>query len=63
VATVADALQTQLRNIESTYGRSIDEWAELIRASGARRHGEIVAMLKGERHDPRLGEPRGARRD
>jgi hypothetical protein len=48
MVTVAEALQTQLRNIESTYGRSIDEWVELIRASGARRHGEIVAMLKGE---------------
>jgi hypothetical protein len=48
VATVAEALQSQLRNIESTYGRPIDAWVELIRASGLRRHGEIVAMLKGE---------------
>ena len=48
MATVAEALQTQLRNIESTYGRSIDEWVELIRAGGLRRHGEIVAMLKRE---------------
>jgi hypothetical protein len=48
MATVADALQTQLRNIEATYGRSIDAWVDLIRSSGRRRHGEIVAMLKGE---------------
>ncbi|HYK94401.1 MAG TPA: DUF4287 domain-containing protein [Candidatus Dormibacteraeota bacterium] len=48
MATVAEGLQAQIRNIESTYGRSIDEWVELIRASGLRRHGEIVAMLKGE---------------
>lgn len=48
MVTVAEALQSQLRNIEATYGRSIDEWVELIRASGLRRHGEIVAKLKGE---------------
>lgn len=48
MATVAEALQTQLRNIESTYGRSIDEWVELIRASGLRKHGQVLAMLKGQ---------------
>jgi hypothetical protein len=48
MATVAEGLQSQLRNIESTYGRSIDEWVEVIRASDLRRHREIVAMLKGE---------------
>ena len=46
MVTVAEGLQAQLRNIEATYGRSIDEWIGLIRASGRRRHGEIVAMLK-----------------
>jgi hypothetical protein len=46
VATIADAIQTQLRNIEAQYGRSIQAWTDLIRASGLTRHGEIVAMLK-----------------
>jgi hypothetical protein len=46
--TVAEGLQSQIRNIEQTYGRSIDGWVELIRASSLRRHGEIVAWLKGE---------------
>jgi hypothetical protein len=46
--SVADGLQSQIRNIESTYGRSIDEWVELIRASPHRRHGEIVAWLKAD---------------
>jgi Domain of unknown function (DUF5655)/Domain of unknown function (DUF4287) len=46
VATVAEAQQSQLRNIETQTGRSIDDWVELIRASGLRRHGEIVPMLK-----------------
>jgi hypothetical protein len=48
VATVEQGLQSQLRNIESTYGRTIDEWIEVIRASGLTRYGEIVAMLKGQ---------------
>jgi hypothetical protein len=48
VATVDAALQSQLRNIETQTGRSIDEWVELIRAGGRRRHGEIVPWLKAE---------------
>jgi hypothetical protein len=46
--TVDDALRSQLRNIEATYGRSIDEWVALIRASGLDRHGQIVAWLKSQ---------------
>jgi hypothetical protein len=48
VATVEQGLQSQLRNIEATYGRTIDEWMEVVRASGLTRHGEIVALLKGQ---------------
>jgi hypothetical protein len=48
MATVEEGLQSQLRNIEATYGRSIGEWIALIRESGKRRHGEIVGMLKTE---------------
>jgi hypothetical protein len=48
MATVDQGLQSQVRNIEATYGRSIDEWIELIRASGWSRHGEIVARLKAD---------------
>ena len=48
MATVEEGLRSQIRNIETTYGRSIDEWIELIKASGLSRHGEIVAMLKTE---------------
>ena len=46
MATVEEGLRSQIRNIEATYGRTIDEWIEIIRASGLTRHGEIVAMLK-----------------
>jgi hypothetical protein len=48
MATVDEALQSQIRNIESTYGRPIAEWIDLIRASGHGRHGEIVTWLKTE---------------
>ena len=48
MATVEEGLRSQLRNIEATYGRSIDAWIQLITASGRTRHGEIVAMLKTE---------------
>jgi len=48
MATVDEALRSQVRNIESTYGRPIHEWIDLIRASGRTRHGEIVSWLKGE---------------
>lgn len=46
--TVEDGLRSQLRNIETSSGRSVDDWMELIRASGRERHGEIVTMLKAE---------------
>ena len=48
MATVDEALRSQVRNIETTYGRPIDQWIELIRASGRTRHGEMVTWLKGE---------------
>ena len=48
MSTVEQGLQSQIRNIEATYGRPIDEWIEIIRTSGLTRHGEIVAMLKTE---------------
>jgi Domain of unknown function (DUF4287)/Domain of unknown function (DUF5655) len=46
----AEAAATQLRNIESSTGRSVGQWAELIRGSGVARHGEIVAWLKTTHH-------------
>ena len=48
MTTVEDGLRSQLRNIEATYGRPIEAWVDIIRASGRTRHGEIVTLLKGE---------------
>lgn len=33
-------------SIERRYGRPIEEWVRLIRASGLTRHGELVTWLK-----------------
>lgn len=35
-------------SIEKQYGRPIDEWKAVIRASELTRHMELVAMLKDE---------------
>jgi predicted transport protein len=48
MSMVDQGLQSQIENIEAKYGRPINDWVELIRASGHIRHGEIVAMLKGD---------------
>lgn len=40
------ALVTQLANIQKRTGKSLEELAQLIRASGLTRHGEIRDMLK-----------------
>ena len=40
------ALATQLANIEKRTGKSLDELARLIRASGLTKHGAIRDMLK-----------------
>ncbi|HEY7201635.1 MAG TPA: DUF5655 domain-containing protein [Candidatus Dormibacteraeota bacterium] len=48
-------IESQLRNIEKTYGRSIDELVAVVAESGLTRHGDVVAMLK-----ERLGMTHGA---
>jgi hypothetical protein len=40
--------QNQIRNIEASTGRSMDDWVALVGASGKSKHGEIVAWLKSE---------------
>jgi hypothetical protein len=46
MATVDEALQTQIRNIEATYGKPMPEWFAIIAASGKTKHPDLVAMLK-----------------
>ncbi len=42
------ALQSQIRNIEATYGKPLDYWFAVIDASGLTKHTEVVAMLKAD---------------
>lgn len=42
------AVQSQIRNIETTYGKPLDYWFAVIDASGLTKHNEVVAMLKGD---------------
>lgn len=46
MADLDKAIATQIKNIESRTGRSMDELISLVRNSGLAKHGEIVAMLK-----------------
>jgi Domain of unknown function (DUF4287)/Domain of unknown function (DUF5655) len=48
MSTVDDATATMVANFPAKTGRSLDDWLELVRASGLTRHGEIVSMLKAE---------------
>ena len=44
--TVEEGIQSQLRNIERDYGRTIDELVAIVDQSGLDKHTEVVAMLK-----------------
>jgi len=48
MATVAEGLQSQIRNIEKKYGKSMSEWTEIVRASGKTKHNDLIALLKEE---------------
>jgi hypothetical protein len=42
------ALQSQIRNIEATYGQPLSHWFAIIDDSGLTKHNQVVAMLKSE---------------
>lgn len=44
--SVEKALETQLRNIQTRSGRTLDQLYEIIRKSGLSKHGQIRDMLK-----------------
>ena len=48
MSTVDDATATMISNFPARTGRSLEEWVELVRASGTARHGEIMTLLKTE---------------
>jgi Domain of unknown function (DUF5655)/Domain of unknown function (DUF4287) len=46
MATVEEGIQSQLRNIEKDYGKTIDELVLVVAESGLTKHNDAVAMLK-----------------
>ena len=48
MSSVDDQVANQIANIERSTGRSMDEWAEIVNASGLEKHGQLVAMLKAQ---------------
>ena len=44
--TVEEGIQSQLRNIEKAYGRTIDELVAIVVGSKLVKHTDVVAMLK-----------------
>jgi len=46
MSTPESALATQLKNIETRTGKSLAELAQMVKASGLTKHGEIRDMLK-----------------
>lgn len=49
MTNVEQGIQSQLRNIERTYGKTIEELVRIVTSSGLTKHGDVVTMLK-QRH-------------
>lgn len=43
-----DSLAEMVANLKSKTGKSLDEWATIIRAKKLAKHGEMMQLLKGE---------------
>lgn len=48
MSVLDQAVQTQIKNIQKKTGKSLDELAAFVKASGLTKHGEIRDMLKRE---------------
>lgn len=48
MATPEQAIQTQLKNIQTRTGKTLEQLAKIIRDSGLTKHGEIRSMLQGK---------------
>ena len=47
-ASINQALENQMKNLEAQTGRKIEEWLSIVRTSPLQKHGELVNMLKTE---------------
>jgi predicted transport protein len=48
MAGIEEQTRNQIANIESSTGRSLAEWIEIVRASGIEKHAQGVARLKAD---------------
>ena len=48
VESLKNAEANQLKNIETTTGKNLDQWTAIIKKSGFTKHGELVNFLKNE---------------
>lgn len=48
MSSLDKAIETQLNNIQTKTGKTLDELAEIVRKSGLSKHGEIREMLQRE---------------
>lgn len=48
MATPEEQAAAQARNLEKMTGKSLAQWASLVKKSGAQKHGEMVKWLKAE---------------
>jgi hypothetical protein len=48
MASVDDAVQTMIRNLEDKTGKSLAEWVTIARASARTKHRELLSFLKTE---------------
>lgn len=45
---IDEAVQNMIKNLEEKYGRSLDEWVEIVNASGLEKVKERINFLKSE---------------
>jgi hypothetical protein len=41
-------VQTMIDNMPEKTGKSLEEWSEILRASGLEKHGQLMKVLKGD---------------
>lgn len=48
MSSVDDATQTMIRNLQEKTGKSLDEWVQIVNASGLAKNREIIDFLKSD---------------
>jgi Domain of unknown function (DUF4287)/Domain of unknown function (DUF5655) len=48
MASLDQATQSMIENLEKQTGRTLGEWTDVVQKSGLSKHGEIVKMLKAD---------------